>query len=203
MLRFQQGDIGSDTPNFAQYYNYDNTGLIHYGLPIPGADDFIADYAGAFGAAPSLTSAELSLINRAANAPQRAVHAESTFPFTSGYGYIAPGNAFNWGGWDPDVAIDINGNGTPDCQEPFHGYNSVFGAASFGAIGGCWFIQPDGSISVIEDGLVSSNFQGFGGSSYDIYRQDYMDFLLPDDKVSVNLIGHFDISDSATIFGEV
>ena len=79
----------------------------------------------------------------------------------------------------------------------------MFGAASFGAIGGCWFIQPDGSISVIEDGLVSSNFQGFGGSSYDIYRQDYMDFLLPDDKVSVNLIGHFDISDSATIFGEV
>ena len=203
MLRFQQGDIGSDTPNFAQYYNYDNTGLIHYGLPIPGADDFIADYAGAFGAAPSLTSAELSLINRAANAPQRAVHAESTFPFTSGYGYIAPGNAINWGGWDPDVAIDINGNGTPDCQETFHGYNSVFGAASFGAIGGCWFIQPDGSISVIEDGLVSSNFQGFGGSSYDIYRQDYMDFLLPDDKVSVNLMGHFDISDSATIFGEV
>jgi len=25
-LRFQQGDIGSSTPNLAEYYNYDNTG---------------------------------------------------------------------------------------------------------------------------------------------------------------------------------
>ena len=43
-LRFQRGDIGPATPNFARYYNYDNTGLYHYGLTIPSADDFIANY---------------------------------------------------------------------------------------------------------------------------------------------------------------
>ena len=31
-LRFQQGEIGSATPNFAQYYNYANTGLTNFGL---------------------------------------------------------------------------------------------------------------------------------------------------------------------------
>ncbi len=205
-LRFQQGDIGGSTPLFEQYFNYNNTGLIHYGLPIPSADDFIADYNAEFGTTlttSDLSSAELALINRAATAPQRAVHPEITFPFTGGYGYVAPGEAFGFGGFDPDVAVDLNNNGTPDCQDTWGGYNSVFGAASFGAIGGCWRINEDGSYSVIEDGLVSGNFQGFGGTSYDVYRQDYYDFLLPDDKVSVNVMGHYDLSDTMSLFGEL
>jgi outer membrane receptor protein involved in Fe transport len=205
-LRFQQGEIGGTTPLFEQYFNYNNTGLIHYGLPIPSAADFVADYNAEFGAAITvgdLSAAELALIDRAGSAPQRAVLPEQTFPFTSAFGYVAPGEAFGFGGFDPDTPIDLNNNGTPDCQETFYGYNSVFGAASFGAIGGCWNINADGSYSVIEDGLVAADFQGFGGTSYDVYRQDYLAFLLPDDKVTVNLIGHFDISDSASIFGEV
>ena len=206
MLRFQQGEIGGNTPNFANYYNYQNTGLIHYGLPIPSAADFVADYNAAFPGSPitegDLSQAELDLISRGATAPQRAVYPEQTFPFTSAYGYIAPGEAFGFGGWDPDTNIDINNNGILDCQETFYGYNSVFGAASFGAVGGCWNLNADGSVSVIQDGLVAADFQGFGGSSYDVYRQDYYDFLLPDDKVSVNLLGSYDISDSASIFFE-
>ncbi len=205
-LRFQQGDIGGGTPLFEQYFNYNNTGLIHYGLPIPSAADFVADYNAAFPGTPiaegDLNPAEMALIMQAANAPQRAVHPEVTFPFTSGYGYVAPGEAFGYGGWDPDTPIDLNNNGTPDCQETFHGYNSVFGAASFGAVGGCWNINADGSYSVIQDGLVAADFQGFGGSSYDVYRNNNFAFLLPDDKISVNVLGHFDMSDSATLYGE-
>jgi outer membrane receptor protein involved in Fe transport len=206
MLRFQQGEIGGNTPNFANYYNYQNTGLIHYGLPIPSAADFVADYNAAFPGSPitegDLSQAELDLISRGATAPQRAVYPEQTFPFTSAYGYIAPGEAFGFGGWDPDTNIDINNNGILDCQETFYGYNSVFGAASFGAVGGCWNLNADGSVSVIQDGLVAADFQGFGGTSFDVYRQDFYDFLLPDDKVSVNLLGSYDISDSASIFFE-
>ena len=205
-LRFQQGDIGAGTPLFAEYYNYNNTGLIHYGLPIPSAADFVADYNSAFGTSigqSDLSSAEMALIVQGATAPQRAVHPEHTFPFTSGYGYIGAGNAFNWGGWDPDVAVDVNGNGTPDCQETFYGYNSTFAAASFGAVGGCWVVGPTGGLSVIEDGLVAGNFAGFGGSSYDVYREDWMSFLLPDDKVTVNVMGNYDLTDSMSLFAEM
>ena len=204
-LRFQNGEIGSGTPLFEQYFNYNNTGLIHYGLAIPSAADFVADYNTEFGTSiteSDLNADELALINRAATAPQRAVHPIGTFPFTSGYGYVAPGEAFGFGGFDPDVDVDLDGNGVPDCQDSFHGYNSVFGAASFGAIGGCWVIGRDGTYAPVTDGLVSATFQGFGGSSGDVYINPYMDFLLPDDKVSVNLLGHFDISDTSTLFGE-
>ncbi|MDA0679145.1 MAG: TonB-dependent receptor [Proteobacteria bacterium] len=206
-LRFQRGEIGGSTPLFEQYYDYTNTGLINYGLRIPTADSFIANYNTAFGTTLTtgdLSSEEMALISRAATPPQRAVHPEVTFPFTGGYGYVGPGEGFGFGGWDAEEPVDLNNNGTPDCLDSFTGYNSsLTGAASFGVVGGCWRVDQDGSYSVVEDGLVSGNFQGFGGSSYDVYRQDYYDFLLPDDKVSVNVMGHFDVTDSTTLFGEL
>jgi outer membrane receptor protein involved in Fe transport len=205
-LRFQNGEIGGSTPLFEQYYNYDNTGLINYGLAIPTAEDFVADYNAEFGTTitvGNLSAAEMALIDRAATAPQRAIHPVATFPFTSGYGYVAPGEAFGFGGFDPDTPVDLDNNGTPDCQDSFHAYNSVFGAASFGAIGGCWVIDRDGNYAPVTDGLVSGTFQGFGGSSGDVYVNPYMDFLLPDEKVSVNLFGHYDISDSLRVIGEI
>ncbi len=205
-LRFQQGDIGTGTPLFEQYYNYNNTGLINYGLPIPDAASFVGDYNAAFPGTPiteaDLNAAELSLITRGETAPQRAVFPELTFPITSAYGLVAPGEGFNFGGFDPDLPTDLNGNGTPDCQESFTGYNSTFAPGAFGAVGGCWNINKDGTYTVATDGLVSGNFTGFGGSSYDVYRQDRYSFLLPDDKLSVNLMGHYDLTDSMTLFGE-
>jgi iron complex outermembrane recepter protein len=205
-LRFQQGDIGGSTPLFEQYYNYNNTGLFNYGLDIPTADDFILAYNNEFGTAitaADLSPAELALIDRGVNAPQRAVFPDLTFPITSAYGLVAPGEGFNFGGFDPDLQTDLNGNGIPDCQESFTGYNSTFAPGAFGAVGGCWNIQADGSYTVATDGLVSGNFTGFGGSSYDVYKQDRYSFMLPDDKITVNLMGHFDISDSMTLFGEL
>lgn len=202
-LRFQQGDIGSGTPNLAAYYNFANTGLNNFGLPIPTADEFIADYTAQFGSAPSISAAETALFNRAANAPARAVLPGRTFPFTSGYGYIIPGNPFTFAGFDPETPIDLNNNGTPDCLDSFTGYNSVFGAASFGVVGGCWNVSEDGSYAPVRDGLVSGDFQGFGGDSFNTIQNRRGDILLPDDKYSVNFMGNYDLNESLTAFAEV
>ncbi len=203
-LRFQKGDIGPSTPNFATYYDYATTGLYHYGLNIPkSADDFIANYTSEFGVTPTLTAAETALINRAANAPARGARAGSNFTITSGYGYIIPGQAFTWGGFDPDTPIDLDGNGTPDCLDSFTGYNSAFGRASFGAVGGCWNISEDGAIRPINDGIIASNFNGFGGDSFNVYTPDEEDIVSADEKISLNLFTHYDLTDTDTVFAEV
>lgn len=208
-LRFQIGDIGGTTPLFDQFYNYANTGLYHYGLSIPTTDDFIADYNSEFGAsitAADLSSAEMALLNRGATAPARAVRPESTFWLTSGYGRVAPGEAFGFTGFFEAESLpeDRDGDGTPDCLQSWSGYNMTFARGAFGAIGGCWSIQEDGTYTPNVDGQIvsASGGQGFGGDSYDVYRQDYFDFLLPDEKISVNLLGHYDISDSTSLFAE-
>ncbi len=203
-LRFQKGDIGPNTPNFATYYDYATTGLYHYGLGIPtSADDFIADYTDEFGVAPSLTAAETALINRAANAPARGARVGSNFTITSGYGYIVPGNAFTFTGFDPDTPIDLDGNGTPDCLDSFTGYNSSFSRAGFGAAGGCWNIEEDGTIRPIRDSIIASSFNGFGGDSFNVYTPGEEDIVSADEKISLNLFTHYDLTDTDTAFAEV
>src|SRR5690606_36976400 len=132
-LRFQTGDIdASSTPNFSRYYDFGNTGLYPVGLRIPSADAFAAAYEQAFGAAPSLTEAELALIERAANAPPRAFLPGRTFNVTSPYGVVSLGT-FGTGSIPLGSEPDLDGDGTPDCLQSFTGYNSTYaGAASFG-----------------------------------------------------------------------
>ena len=203
-LRFQKGDIGPNTPNFATYYDYATTGLYHYGLGIPtSAEDFIASYTDEFGVAPNLTAAETALINRAANAPARGARLGSNFTITSGYGYIIPGQAFTWGGFDPETPIDLDGNGTPDCLDSFTGYNSSFARASFGAAGGCWNIQEDGTIRPINDGTIASSFNGFFGDSFNVYTPDQEDIVSADEKISLNLFTHYDVTETDTVFAEL
>ncbi|MEM6302656.1 MAG: TonB-dependent receptor plug domain-containing protein, partial [Pseudomonadota bacterium] len=201
-LRFQQGDIGGNTPNFAQFFNFANTGLTDFGLPIPTQDAFIADYTAEFGMAPSLTDAELALFNQAASAPQRAVELGRTFPFTSGYGYIIPGNPFTFEGFDPAIPIDLDGNGRGDCLDSFTGYNSSFGAASFGVVGGCWNVGANGTYAPVQDGRVAGNFQGFGGDSFNTIQQPESFIITPEDRAMINVVGHYDINDQMTVFGE-
>ena len=201
-LRFQRGDIGDATPNFARYYDYASTGLFHYGLPIPTAEAFSADFAGAFGAAPELTVDELALIDRAANAPQRAVLPRRAFPITSGYGYVIPGNPFTAQGFDPETGVDVDGNGVPDCLDSFTGYNATFGRASFGIVGGCWNIEADGTYRPVRDGLVAGNFQGFGGDSFNTIRNEFDDIVLPEEKAAINIMGNMELNAQASLFGE-
>jgi len=214
--RFQRGEINADTPNFRQYYNYGNGGLTDYGLAIPvdsvdddgnliasGADNFAALYNDSFGMMPSLTAAEQALIDRANTAPQRAVLAGRTFPFTSGYGMIIPGNPNTFSGFDPETPIDLNGNGRPDCLDSWTGYQSVFGTESFGAIGGCWNVTEAGAYTVVQDGLVANQTQGFGGSSLNTIAPPRGDIILPNDRITVNLLSSYDLKDDMTLFGEV
>ena len=201
-LRFQRGDIGPATPNFARYYDYRSTGLFHYGLPIPTAEAFTADFAGAFGVAPDLTAAELSLIGRAAAAPQRAVLARRAFPITSGYGYVVPGNPFTRRGFDPETDVDLDDNGVPDCLDSFTGYNATFGRASFGVAGGCWNVEADGTYRPVRDGLVAGNFQGFGGDSFSAIRNERDDIVLPEETAAVNVMGNIGLGAGARLFGE-
>ena len=79
----------------------------------------------------------------------------------------------------------------------------MFGAASFGVVGGCWYQQADGSYAVNEDGLVAGNFNGFGGTSTDVYLNDQMDFLLPDEKIAINVNARYDLTDSVRAFAEL
>ena len=201
-LRFQLGDITDATPNFSRYYNYSNTGLIHYGLPIPSKEQFIADFIAAFGSTPRLTSAEIALFHRAANTPQRAILPARTFPFTSGYGYVVPGNPFTREGFDPEIDIDLDQNSIPDCLDSFTGYNSVFGVASYGTLGGCWNIDADGNYLPVRDGLVAGNFQGFGGDSFSALRNVRADLLVPEHKTIVSTFGKIDLSSDLQLYGE-
>jgi len=201
-LRFQQGDINSSTPNLDRYYDYNATGLNKFGLPIPDAADFAADYAATFGSDPSLTAEEQALFNRAANAPQRAILPGRTFPFTSGYGYIIPGNPYTFAGFDPAVPIDLDGNGNPDCLDSFTGYNSVFGAESFGVVGGCWNITEDGTYRPVQDGLISGDFQGFGGDSFNTIQNRRGDVFPPEERIGINIMSHYDLTPEDTLFVE-
>ncbi len=200
-LRFQTGDINSSaTPNFSQYYNFDNTGLFPVGGRIPDADTFIANYTDEFGTAPSLTSAEQALFDRAASAPPRALMPGRTFNITSPYGVVALGD------FGLEVPLgsepDLDGNGTSDCLDSFTGYNSSLdGAASFGAAGGCWYLNEAGEPIPYQDGLVAGNFNHFGASqSFIAPNRPYT--IPKEEKYAINLNGNYDLTDMTQAFVE-
>lgn len=197
-LRFQTNEIGGNTPNFARFYNFAETGLIPVGQRIPTAAGFAEDYTTQFGMAPGLTAEETALINRAGSAPPRAVGAFRTFPFTSGYGQIIPANPITFADQGRDVPIDLDGNGNPDCLDSFTGFNSISGI-----VGGCWSVGENGSYAPVNEGLIASGFQGFGGDAFTQNTNNKSDILLPDQRATVNFMGHYDLNDKVTAFGEV
>ena len=196
-LRFQRGDISAGTtPALSQYYNYGNTGLYPWGLRIPSQETFAENYEAEFGSAPTLNAAEAALFAQAAAAPPRALLPGYTFSITSPYGVVALGD------FPLEGTPDLDGNGTADCLDSFTGYNSSLdGAGSFGAAGGCWVIAEDGSLGPYSDGLVSSSFNQFGASQSYIRPNDR--HAIPEtDAKSIDLIGHYDLTDKTTFFFE-
>lgn len=179
-LFFQTGDIGGpDTPNF-------NGSIPGSLIPTEG-----------FSFTP--TAAELALINRAANAPRRFIARDPRFSLSSAGGVVAPGN-FNPG-------PDINNNGVPDCAESSVGFNSVDNffdstfQGNFGFAGGCAVINNDGSVSVLQDGLITGLFNQFGGQG--IPNNFNQNSLIPEtERWSVNVNLSYEVSSEAKFFFE-
>ena len=196
-LRFQRGDINPSTmPNLARFYDFNNTGLYPYGLRIPSESSFISSYTREFGVAPNLTAAERALLERVIGAPSRALLRSPVFSISSTGGIIAPGD-FGLGN-----GVDLDGNGTPDCLDSFTGYNSSLdGAASFGIVGGCWNIEANGNVRPVRDGLISGNFDGFGGDGIGVIFNE--EALVPDDKrIALNFQTGYNFTDTARWFLE-
>jgi outer membrane receptor protein involved in Fe transport len=176
-LRLQTGELGADTPNFIA------NGAVLGGLIPTDTTGFTP------------TAAEQALIDRSINAPRRFIAGDPRFSLSSAGGIIAPG----------DIGLsdgpDINGNGTPDCLESAVGFNSTFNPGAFGLAGGCAVINPDGSLSVYEDGQITGLFNQFGGDG--IQNNFDSNSLIPEtERWSVNANLTFEIAPAATFFFE-
>ncbi len=122
------------------------------------------------------------------NAPSRAIISDPRFWLTSQEGSIAPG----FGGRGTTY-VDINGNGTADCQE------SAGGRTGF--LAGCWLTNPDGTVRVNQDGIVLNNLWGIGGDGGRLNFNG--DYLFPEtDRFVINLNGNYDLTDTFTVFFE-
>lgn len=196
-LRFQQGDIGASTANFAAFFDTAR-GSFPFGLRIPAEADFIADYTAAFGSAPTLTADEQALFARATSAPTRFIGRQRTFAISSEAGVVTTQDYFNTGTLP---GVDLNNNNTDDCLESFLGFNSS--DANGAGTGGCWNLAQGGVPNIYQDGLVAGSFNQFGGDGVHAFGYD-PDYLTPDDeRITVNLSGHYDLNDSVTVFGEL
>lgn len=155
----------------------------------------IGDNIRQFADTPGLNAAELALIDRANAASGRFIAGDSRFSLSSAGGVVAPG----------DIGLsngpDINNNGTPDCLESAVGFNSTFEPGAFGLAGGCATINPDGSLSVYQDGLITGLFNQFGGDG--IQNNFDGNSLIPEtERWSVNALLTYEISPSAIFFAE-
>ncbi|WP_158093653.1 TonB-dependent receptor domain-containing protein [Erythrobacter dokdonensis] len=189
-LRFQRGDLGTNTPNFSNFFSLAN-GRFPYGfvIPTPGS----SRYNQIFPAGTAPTAAEQALIDRALAAPTRAIGSQYQFNITSAGGVIIPADF-------ADPNSDIDGDGVSDCTESFTGFNGLFDYAGFGALGGCYIATGSGIEVIDDDGLIASNFNSFGG---DAVIFDNNGFLIPKtERFGFNLLADYDLSDKVNAYFE-
>ena len=196
--RFQIGDIlPTTTPHFADIY-HPSQGNVHFGMSIPTEAAFLETWAATFDNTITLTGHEKMLIAAAAAAPTKAILPSGTFSITSGYGYVTQQND-SFGNYGKDYGIDIDGNGVSDVYDSFSGWNGTFG---YGNLGGTWNIAEDGTYAPVVDGIVAGNFNGWYGDSSNVYQHPNTVIIPSEDKMTLNLMGHYDVNDSATFFFE-
>ncbi len=189
-LRFQRGDLGAGTPNFSNFFSL-SRGFYPYGftIPLPGT----SRYRSIFPTGTTPTAAEQALIDRALNAPTRAIGSQYGFQITSAGGVIIPADF-------ADPNSDIDRDGRSDCTESFTGFNGLFDYNGFGALGGCYIATADGIEVLDEDGLIAGNFNAFGGEG-NIF--DNNGFLIPQtERYGINLLTDFDVTDRINAYFE-
>ena len=195
--RFQAGEISTaTTPSFAQFYSVDQ-GRFPSGFIIDSsADAFLNNFQSEFGFRPALTPAELALIERRANSTPQIITPFPSFSIANDAGIIAPRN------FRLNDFIDLDGNGVHDCLDSHQGFNGMLepGYDSFGLAGGCWTVDPDGSIRPYRDGLVTSDFNAIGGDGIIDANRIYM---TPEEfRWSLNVTARYDLTPSMRAFGE-
>ncbi|WP_375402352.1 TonB-dependent receptor domain-containing protein [uncultured Sphingomonas sp.] len=184
--RFQQGDIGGATPNFASFYTVANERFpFGFRVPLPGTDDYAAIFAG--GRTP--TAGEQALIDRAAGSSSLAFQRFPAFAISSTSGLIARDDYQGF-------TADVNRNGVQDCNESFIGATTV---PNF--FGGCYVSQADGTVRIFRDGVIASGSNQFGGDGA-AERFDTQSLTPKNMRANINLLGHYDYSDALTAFFE-
>lgn len=182
--RFQEGDIGGSTPNFARFYNIDR-GIFVNGSSIPtSAAAFITSYRNAFGTDPVLSAAETALITRAANSPTLAIGQFPVFAISSNAGVVSRA--------DYDYfALDLDGNGVEDCLQSNIGVRFA----------GCYVTTAGGGVRPFRDGIISTNANQFGGDGA-VETVNGQSLIPQNQRYNFNLNSQYEFSDFATGFIE-
>jgi outer membrane receptor protein involved in Fe transport len=189
--RFQRGDINAATmPNFASFFSIPNNRL-PFGFQIP------TDAAEISAIAPGgLTPAERALVDRARGSSRLSIGQDPRFAISANNSLIfRADNAFEY---DPDSGIaansglDINGNGIDDCRE------SYVGLTGFGG-GGCYVTNPDGTVRVFNDGIISTSQNQFGGDGA-VERTSETSLIPRSERFFAVLAGSFEFSPALNLF---
>ena len=181
LRRFQRGDINPATmPNFANRFRIGGPGPANtrfpFGPVIPSPADIATLFPG------GITAAERALVDRAANAPSFVIGADPRFAISSNAGLIYRADFARFG-------LDINNNGTPDCNESWIG-RVVFGG------GGCYVTNEDGSVRVFRDGLIAGTANQFGGDGA-VERTNETSLIPGSERFYANFRGSYEFSPAA------
>lgn len=129
-----------------------------------------------------------SVVPTSPDDPTRILASDVRYWLTSNEGSIAP----TFGGRDTTY-VDINGNGIADCQESRGGQT--------GFLAGCWITNPDGTVSVNQDGPIYDGLLSSGGNGGKFNFDN--DTLMPNtDKFILNLNGNYQLTDDLNAFFE-
>ncbi|WP_448581666.1 TonB-dependent receptor domain-containing protein [Thermaurantiacus sp.] len=186
-LRFQKGDIDPATmPNFARFYRIGGPGprptRISFGPPIPLPGTAI--YNSVFGT-NTPTPAEQALIDRARNAPTRVIGRRPVFAISANNGLLFRADYAFW-------KADINRNGINDCNESYIGWTGFGG-------GGCYVTNPDGSVRIFNDGIISTGSNQFGGDGA-VERTNQTSLLPASERLYVNSTGRYEFTPAFEFF---